>query len=49
MVGLVFVVQVSGFLGFGVSLRPGLPRFIYVFLGFRVFQCLEVFLIKGVS
>ena len=49
MVGLVLFVQVSGFLAFGVLLHPGLPRFIYVFVGFRVFQCLEVFLGKGVS
>ena len=43
MLGLVTVLYGLVFLGFSVLLRPGLARFAYGYLGFRVFRREEVF------
>ena len=43
ILGLVTVVKGLGFLGFRVISRLGLARFSYGWVGFRVFQLLEVF------
>ena len=49
ILGLVTVVQGLGFLGFRILLRLGLARFSYGWVGFRVFQRLEVFSGQGIS
>ena len=48
ILGLVTVVQGCFFLGFRVLLRLGLARFAYGWVGFRVFQRLEVFSGQGI-
>ena len=49
MLGLVTVAQGLGFLGFRVVSRFGLARSSYGWVGFRVFQLLEVFCGQGIS
>ena len=48
ILGLVTVVQGCFFLGFRVHLRLGLASFAYGWVGFRVFQRLEVFSGQGI-
>ena len=49
MLGLVTVVLGRGFLEFRVLLRLGLASFSYGWVGFGVFQRLEVFSGEGIS